>query len=134
VYEKGGEQGNGLERYTRQGAKPSVQSYVGIEVRPGLGAVHSPVLWAMSEVHSPRVSELVSPMVGREVAELHSPAVASSVAELPSPIFEARVAELGGNIEKSGVAEVGGRKVGRGVELNAAQDQQSSSRFYGGAR
>jgi hypothetical protein len=82
MYEKGVDEegeGDGLDRYTRQGARASPLGYRERDMGSGMG---------VSELCSPTLSELASPLMGAPVVELYS------------PTFEARVAGLGDSVEK----------------------------------
>jgi hypothetical protein len=99
--------------------------------------VGSSISPATSEVHSPMVSELQSPVFGSPVAEMHSLMVEKRVSELHSPIFGGPTAELAterGKRDGVGreVVEIGGGKIGRGVELDATSGVQP--RFYAGGK
>jgi hypothetical protein len=106
VYEKGADEegkGDGLERYTRQGAKASPLGYRERDMRLeiGMDELRSPTLSELGSLTMGRsVAELRSPMLGSPDAELCSSAVRSLVVELHPPTFEARVAELGASVEK----------------------------------
>jgi hypothetical protein len=82
MYEKGVDEegeGDGLDRYTRQGARASPLGYRERNMGSGMG---------VSELCSPTLSELASPLMEAPVVELYP------------PTFEARVAELGDSVEK----------------------------------
>jgi hypothetical protein len=82
MYEKGVDEegeGDGLDRYTRQGARASPLGYRERNMGSGMG---------VSELCSPTLSELASPLMEAPVVELYS------------PTFEARVAELGDSVER----------------------------------
>jgi hypothetical protein len=74
MYEKGVDEegkGDGLERYTRQGARASPLGYRERDMGSEMG---------VGELRIPAMSELASPTIGRSVAELDSPMLGIPVA------------------------------------------------------